>query len=231
MDKNIKILVVDDEETICELLRFNLQAEGYDVTTVNSAEEALTLPLDSFSLFLLDIMLGDISGVQLAKILKNRPGTAHTPVIFCSAKDNEEDIVEGLDLGADDYITKPYSLRTLQARIRSVLRRSEESKQPIAQANEQLQYEGLILNITDKLCSVDGEFVKLPRKEFELLAFMLTNKNRIFSREEIINHIWPEDSIVVDRVVDVNIRRLRAKLGQYGKNIQTRTGYGYGFFS
>lgn len=228
MEKRPKILVVDDEETLCELLRFNLESDGYDTDTALSAEEALTLRLEEYSLFLLDIMMGDMSGLQLAEILKKRADTAHIPVIFCTAKNAENDIVEGLDLGADDYITKPYSLRTLLARVRSVLRRTG-AHPATEQKHETLSFRGLSLSLADKRCTADGREVKMPRKEFEIMSLLLANPGRIFTRQELIERIWPEDVVVVDRVVDVNIRRLRAKLGDYGQHIQTRTGYGYGF--
>ncbi len=228
MEKRPKILVVDDEETLCELLRFNLESEGYEADTAFSAEEALTLRLEEYSLFLLDIMMDDMSGLQLAEILKKRSDTAHIPVIFCTAKTTENDIVEGLDLGADDYITKPYSLRTLLARVRSVLRRTG-AHPATERKHETLSYRGLSLSLADKRCTVDGREVRMPRKEFEIMSLLLANPGRIFTRQELIERVWPEDVIVVDRVVDVNIRRLRAKLGVYGQHIQTRTGYGYGF--
>lgn len=228
MEKRPKILVVDDEETLCELLRFNLESEGYEADTALSAEEALTLRLEEYSLFLLDIMMGDMSGLQLAEILKKRSDTAHIPVIFCTAKTTENDIVGGLDLGADDYITKPYSLRTLLARVRSVLRRTG-AHPATERKHETLSYRGLSLSLADKRCTVDGREVRMPRKEFEIISLLLANPGRIFTRQEFIERVWPEDVIVVDRVVDVNIRRLRAKLGDYGQHIHTRTGYGYGF--
>ena len=155
MEKRPKILVVDDEETLCELLRFNLESEGYEADTALSAEEALTLRLEEYSLFLLDIMMGDMSGLQLAEILKKRSDTAHIPVIFCTAKTTENDIVGGLDLGADDYITKPYSLRTLLARVRSVLRRTG-AHPATERKHETLSYRGLSLSLADKRCTVDG---------------------------------------------------------------------------
>ena len=228
MEKRPKILVVDDEETLCELLRFNLESEGYEADTALSAEEALTLRLEEYSLFLLDIMMGDMSGLQLAEILKKRSDTAHIPVIFCTAKTTENDIVGGLDLGADDYITKPYSLRTLLARVRSVLRRPG-AHPATERKHETLSYRGLSLSLADKRCTVDGREVRMPRKEFEIISLLLANPGRIFTRQELIERVWPEAVIVVDRVVDVNIRRRRAKLGDDGQHIHTRTGYGYGF--
>ena len=222
-----RILVVEDEETLCEVLRFNLEEEGYEVDVACSAEEALAMELESYSLVLLDIMMGELSGTGLARIMKSKPSTAEVPIIFCTAKDSEDDVIKGLELGADDYITKPYSIRTLLARVAAVLRRSSKTvKDPRA---DMLCYKTLALDIGRKKCMVDGCEVKLPRKEFEILATLLSRQGRVFSREELIRKIWPEEVVVLDRVVDVNITRLRQKLGVYGKNIVTRSGYGYGF--
>ena len=213
-----RILIVDDEETLCEALRFNLDAAGYETAVAHSAEEALATDLSGFSLILLDIMMGEISGVQLARIIRNNAATARIPIIFCTAKDGEEDMIEGLDLGADDYITKPYSLRNVLARIRSVLRRCPG-----------ISFEGLSVDTPGKRVEADGSEVRLTRKEFEILSLLLRNRGRIFSREEILTRIWPDEVIVVDRVIDVNITRIRQKIGRYGKNIVTRSGFGYGF--
>lgn len=229
METNKRILVVDDEETLCEVLRFNLEAEGYEVDTAYSAEQALTLDLTRYDLFLLDIMMGEISGTQLARILKANPATAAAPVLFCTAKDTEEEVVEGLDLGADDYITKPYSLKTVSARIRAVLRRTAGRTAAAAAELPEAAYAGLRVVPSKKICIVDGQEVSLPRKEFEILLKLLSNRGRIFSRAELISGIWPDDVVVLDRVVDVNITRIRQKIGDYGKHIVTRTGYGYGF--
>lgn len=228
MDDMIRILVVDDEETLCEALRFNLEAEGYAVDTASSAEEALALDLTAYSLILLDIMMGDISGTQLASILKKREATAHIPIIFCTAKDAEDDMVGGLELGADDYITKPYSIRNVLARVKTVLRRTSPQNQPRAD-DTLLTYRGLSVSPQQKICTIDGNEVRMPRKEFEILLMLMKSPGRVFSREEILKKIWPEEVVVLDRVVDVNITRLRSKLGEYGANIVTRPGYGYGF--
>lgn len=228
MNDKTRILVVDDEETLCEALRFNLEAEGYAVDTALSAEEALTMDLSPYSLILLDIMMGDISGIQLASILKKKDSTAHIPIIFCTAKDAEDDMVSGLDLGADDYITKPYSIRNVLARVRTVLRRMA-SKEKTQSENGVVEFQGISVFPERKACTVNGEEVKMPRKEFEILLMLLQNRGRVFSREEILKRIWPEEVVVLDRVVDVNITRLRSKLGEYGKNIITKPGYGYGF--
>ncbi len=229
MEQNKRILVVDDEETLCEALRFNLEAEGYHVTVAHSAEEALTLDLAAFDIFLLDIMMGEISGTQLARIIKTNPATADTPIIFCTAKDTEEDMISGLDLGADDYIMKPYSLKAASARIRTVLRRIDNAKQQARATADKVEYLGLTIVPDMKQCLVDGQDVKLPKKEFEILLKLLSNRGHIFTREELLKEIWPDEVVVLDRVVDVNITRIRQKIGRYGKNIVTRSGYGYGF--
>lgn len=228
--KPCRILVVDDEETLCEALCFNLEAEGYEVTTAYSAEEALTLDLASFDLILLDIMMGEISGLQLARIIRSNRATASVPIIFCTAKDTEDDMVKGLDIGADDYIFKPYSLKTVLARVRAVLRRT--ASQPDRSENataDTVSYKGLVLSVRTHTCTVDGKEVKMPRKEFEILLKLLSDRGRIFSRAELLRQIWPDEVIVLDRVIDVNVTRIRHKIGPYGNNIVTRSGYGYGF--
>lgn len=223
-----KILVVDDEETLCEALRFNLETAGYAVDVAHSAEEALAFDLSGYSLVLLDIMMGEISGVRMARMMKESKATASVPIIFCTAKDTEEEMIAGLDMGADDYITKPYSIKNVLARVRSVLRRTKGTVPPEDDGGK-LVWGGLMVDMHRKQCLIDGREVKMPRKEFEILAMLLGHRGQIFSREEIIAKVWPDEVVVLDRVVDVNITRLRAKLGDYGKHIATRTGYGYGF--
>ncbi|MDE5652453.1 MAG: response regulator transcription factor [Muribaculaceae bacterium] len=227
---NTKILVVDDEETLCEALGFNLEMEGYDVVAVNSAEEALTLDLPSFDLIILDVMMGEISGFQFARILKSNPATSSIPLIFCTARDSEDDLVAGLDMGGDDYITKPYSLRTLLARVRTALRKHRlPQSEATAHTSETFTFEGLTVIGASKECIVDGVDVRLPRKEFEILRLLMSKIGHVFSREQIISHVWPDEVVVLDRVVDVNITRIRKKIGRYGSHIVTRSGYGYGF--
>lgn len=223
-----RILVVDDEETLCEVLKFNLEAEGYEVDTAHSAEEVLTRECSGYDLFLLDVMMGEISGFQLAKILKSSASTASIPIIFCTARDSEDDMIEGLDMGADDYIMKPYSLRSVLARVRTVLRRTSQQSTDSSDADS-ITFKGLTIVPSKKQCFIDGESVTMPRKEFEILLKLLSERGRIFTREELLRDIWPDEVVVVNRVVDVNINRIRQKLGRYGKNIVTRTGYGYGF--
>lgn len=222
-----RILVVDDEDTLCEALRFNLEAEGYEVDTALSAEEALTFDPGSYDLILLDIMMGEMSGTQLARILKANPATASVPIIFCTAKDAENDMIDGLELGADDYITKPYSLRNVIARVRTVLRRTT-TPTAVPQPDE-ITFEGLSVVSSSKVCTVDGLEVKMPKKEFEILFKLLSHRGRVFSREELLRDIWPSEVVVLDRVIDVNITRIRRKIGRYGRHIVSRSGYGYGF--
>ncbi len=229
METKKRILVVDDEETLCDTLAFNLEAEGYDVETAYSAEEALSRDLSRYDLVLLDIMMGEISGTQLARIMKSNPATAAVPIIFCTAKDTEEDMIKGLDLGADDYIMKPYSLKAMLARIRSVLRRTYTQPANMPEETTKVSYKGLVLSLRDKTCFVDGNEVKMPKKEFEILLRLVSNIGRVFSRAELLKSIWTDDVVVLDRVIDVNITRIRQKIGQYGKNIVTRSGYGYIF--
>ncbi len=220
-----RILVVDDEESLCEILQFNLEVEGYDVDVAYSAEAALKLPLKGYSLILLDVMMGEMSGFKFAQLLKKEPDTAAIPIIFCTAKDTEDDTVTGLNIGADDYIAKPFAVREVVARVRSVLRRS--SKQ--SSVSDAISYEGLILDVKRKRCTLDSEEVSLTKKEFEILALLLSSRDVVLSREEILRRVWSDEVIVLDRTIDVNITRLRKKIGRYGDNIVTRLGYGYVF--
>lgn len=232
MDTTTKrILIVDDEETLCEVLQLNLENEGYDVNIAFSAEQALTLDLPSYSLILLDIMMGEISGIKMAKMLKSNTKTANIPIIFCTAKDTEDDMVMGLNLGADDYIAKPYTVRNVVARVKSVLRRTSAKKNsnPVAEKRNVLQVDGLVLDLEFKRCMVDGVEVKMAKKEFEILAYLISHRGTICSREQILGKVWKNEVVVLDRTIDVNITRVRNKIGAYGSYIVTRSGYGYGF--
>ena len=226
-----RILIVDDEETLCEVLKINLENEGYDVDTTLSAEEALLLDLKKYSLILLDIMMGEISGIKMAKILKAYVTTADIPIIFCTARDTEDDMIMGLNIGADDYIMKPYTIRNVIARVKSVLRRTSGQKTVVATIDKTnvLKVDGLQLDLEFKRCTVDGEEVKLTRKEFELLAYLISHRGKICSREQILSRVWSDEVVVLDRTIDVNITRLRSKIGAYGSYIVTRSGFGYGF--
>ncbi|MBP3425467.1 MAG: response regulator transcription factor [Rikenellaceae bacterium] len=227
-----RILIVDDEETLCEVLKLNLENEGYDVDTAFSAEQALGYNLTEYSLILLDIMMGEISGIKMAKMLKSDVATADIPIIFCTARDTEDDMIMGLNLGADDYIMKPYTVRNVVARVRSVLRRTTSHKNTNNSAAEKpnrLVVDGLCLDLEFKRCTVDGQEVKLARKEFELLAYLIQHRGKICSREQILSRVWSDEVVVLDRTIDVNITRLRSKIGAYGSYIVTRSGFGYGF--
>lgn len=227
-EKDSKILVVDDEQDLCEILKFNLETEGYQVETANSAEEALEKDIASYNLLLLDVMMGGMSGFQLAKQLKNSEVTAHIPIIFLTARDTENDTVTGFNLGADDYISKPFSIREVMVRVRAVLRRTA-SRLEGAEEPAVISYQGLLLNLDKKSVSVDGEDVPFTKTEFELLRLLLEERGRVFSRQELIDRVWPKDVLVLDRTVDVNITRMRKKIGKFAKCIVTRLGFGYYF--
>lgn len=226
----MKILVVDDEQDICEILQYNLEIEGYEVSSVNSAEDALDLISNAEDknglpdLLLLDVMMGGMSGFQLSRKLKENPDFANIPVIFITALDDEDNLVKGLNLGADDYIAKPLSMKEVKARVKAVLRRSG-----IKKADELVKYEGIVINVEAKSVTLDGEPLVLTKLEYELLLFLLEHPNKVFSRNDLLDRCWPQDAYVLGRTVDVNITRLRKKLGNYGKQIKTRVGYGYCF--
>ena len=221
-----RILVVDDEEDLCEILKFNLEMEGYFVDTANSAEEALKLDLTQYQLLLLDVMMGEISGFRMASMLKKNKDTAEIPIIFITAKDTENDTITGFNIGADDYISKPFSLREVIMRVKAVLRRTAGVQM---KEQDQLQYKGLVIHISKKKVTIDNEEISLTKKEFEILLLLLQNQGRVFSREDILTKVWNDESYVLDRTIDVNITRLRKKIGEYGKQIVTRLGYGYCF--
>lgn len=230
----MRILVVDDEADICEILQYNLETEGYEVVTAYSAEEALELPLQTFELILLDVMMGEMSGFQMARRLKSNPATAHIPIIFITALEGEDNLVKGLNIGADDYIAKPLSMKEVKARVRAVLRRSNLLKivAPVVGgtlSEAQVSYEGITLDLNAKTAVMDGQELVFTKLEFELLSFFLQHPNKVFAREDLLKHCWPQDVMVLDRTVDVNINRLRKKIGRYGKQIKTRVGYGYCF--
>ena len=227
-EKDSRILVVDDEQDLCEILKFNLETEGYQIETANSAEEALEKDIASYNLLLLDVMMGGMSGFQLAKQLKNSEVTAHIPIIFLTARDTENDTVTGFNLGADDYISKPFSIREVMVRVRAVLRRTA-SRLEGAEEPAVISYQGLLLNLDKKSVSVDGEDVPFTKTEFELLRLLLEERGRVFSRQELIDRVWPKDVLVLDRTVDVNITRMRKKIGKFAKCIVTRLGFGYYF--
>ena len=226
METRKRILIVDDEEDICNILSFNLEKAGYDTRKVHSAEEALTSGVNGYDLILLDIMMEGISGLKMAEMMKKNPDTAKIPIIFISAKDTEDDTVNGLNIGADDYIAKPFSIREVLSRVAAVLRRTSSTADT---KHNTLIYKSLVMDLDRKSVSADGEEVDLTKTEFEILHLLLANSPHVYSREEILSKIWSDDVIVLGRTVDVNITRLRKKIGEYGKCIVTRHGYGYCF--
>jgi len=226
MNNKARILVVDDEEDICEIIKYNLESEGFSVDTVTSAEEALQKKLKKYQLFLLDIMMKGMSGYRLADEIRKRR-QLNTPVIFISAKNNENDKLTGFSLGADDYITKPFSVKEIIARVKAVLRRTDSSDDTVSEIPS-IKISGIELDINKKRLSVKGNKKDLTPIEFQLLHMLLKNPGKICSRDHILDIIW-KDINVTDRTVDVHINRLRKKLGSYGKNLVTRKGYGYCF--
>ena len=246
-----RILVIDDEEPICEILRYNLTKEGYEVDCAFSAEEALAMDLTQYQLFIVDIMMDKLSGFDFARRVKNNPQLEHTPIIFCSALDGEDETVMGLNIGADDYITKPFKVPVVIAHVRAVLRRAalaaplHHTAVPVeprhvstpahtattvkdSHHEPDIVFRTLRINQDEKTCYIDGQPLKLTKTEFDMLLFFLTHKNKIYSRNDIIKYIWG-DQIITSRAIDTNVTRLRKKLENYGNNLVTRTGFGYGF--
>ena len=232
-----KILIVDDEESICEILKYNLELEGYTVAVASCAEDALKLDISDFSLVILDIMMKNLDGFGLAKKIKSNPETEFMSIIFCSALNSEDSRVKGLNIGGDDYIVKPFRIREVLARVRSLLRRTqmvkraEASAHAVAEESSDLVFKGLTIVRKQKQCLIDGEPVKLTKTEYELLLFFLSNQDCIYTRKEIISNIWGRNNDVTERAIDTNITRLRKKIGDYGNYLITRLGYGYGFLS
>ena len=236
-----KILIVDDEQEICEILKYNLEVEGYEVDVAYSATDAMTLNLPSYSLIILDVMMDNINGFELARMLKKDSDTKLIPIIFCSALNGEDEHIMGLNIGADDYIAKPFRTREVIARVKSVIRRSRLTQssplpetQPapaVVQKTEDVQYsyKELVIDDSSKLCYINNEVINLTKTEYELLTFLITHRNSIYTRKELLEKIWNNAEGVSDRTIDTNITRLRRKLGDYGSCIITHLGYGYGF--
>lgn len=225
MDR-IRILVVDDEEDLCEILQFNLESEGFIVDTAYSAEQALKTLSDEHELILLDVMMEGMSGFKMAeKIRKEQKRTV--PIIFLTAKDTENDMLTGFSIGGDDYIAKPFSIKEVSARVKAVLKRS--GNRELSGKKQIIQINGLIIDLSTKSVTLDDKQVLLTKKEFEILSTMVNTPNRIFSRDEILGKVWQDEGYVLERTVDVHITRLRKKLGEFGKHIVNRSGYGYCF--
>ncbi len=224
MERDQKILIVDDEKDLCEILQFNLESEGFSIDVAYSGEEALKKPLEDFDLVLLDVMMGGISGFKTANIIR-KERNLQIPVIFLTAKGEENDVLTGFNVGADDYISKPFSIKEVVARIKAILKRG--LKQPGEKT--EIVYKELTVNQKQKEISLQGKNVSLTRKEFEILLLLMKNMDEYISRDEILKRIWDDDVIVTERNVDVNIARLRKKIGKYGSYIKGKSGYGYCF--
>ena len=232
-----RILIVDDEEDICMILSYSLQKAGYKTLIAHSAEEALenyelSIKNHEIDLILLDIMMGEMSGLEMAEKLKSENHIP--PIIFLTALSDEDTVLQGFKLGADDYISKPFRIAEVLARVAAVLRRSATLKTAVQSCSEvqnssTIVFEGIVVNKADMSLKVDGEAVVMTRKEIELLCYLLTHRGQILSREHLLKNVWDSNGFVMERTVDVHITHLRRILGQYWKRIVTKSGYGYMF--
>ncbi|BBD45473.1 MAG: response regulator transcription factor [Petrimonas sp.] len=217
-----RILVVDDEKDICDILQFNLENEGYKVDLANSAEEALSILTDRHDLIILDVMMGGMSGFKMAERLRKEGKSV--PIIFLTAKNTENDMLTGFSLGGDDYVSKPFSVKELIARVKSVLKRVRLNKK---ETQTLWQHEGLTIDILNNRVTIDDVEVTLTKKEFEILSLLSQTSPNVYTRSEILNQVWGDNEFVLDRTVDVHITRLRKKLGEYSSIIVNRSGFGY----
>lgn len=218
-----KILVVDDEPDLREILQCNLENAGYEVDTAESAEEALHILSPAHSLILLDVMLGGMSGFKMAERLRKDLDNK-IPIVFLTAKDTERDMLTGFSAGGDDYISKPFSLHEVLARVKAVLRRAQREEIPAL-----LKAGNISLDFEKKIVVANGERLKLSPKEFGILSMLVRHPGRVFTREEILAEVWHGDAFVLDRTVDVHIARIRRKLGEDAAHLTNRQGYGYCF--
>ena len=218
-----KILIVDDDPHICEILAYNLTNDGYETVCVHSAENAFEKLTSEYSLILLDVMMGGMSGYKMAETLRSNGNLI--PIIFLTAKDTENDMLTGFSVGGDDYISKPFSLKEVSARVKAILKRQVIEVKP---ANK-FSYKDFSIDFDTKEVKIETEIILLTKTEFELLEFLVKHQERIFSRDEIINHIWDKTPYITERTVDVHITRLRKKLANYSSLISNRSGYGYRF--
>ena len=222
-----KILIVDDEVDIREILQFNLENAGFNVECAASAEDALEMLTPDFALILLDVMMLGMSGFEMAQVLRQEKNN-QTPIIFLTAKDTQDDLLTGFSAGADDYIPKPFSIQEVIARVTAVLRRSVTQERPVAQQSL-LKVGKVEIDQQRKAVIVDGQSVQFSKKEFEILNLLASNQGSIFSREDLINELWKDAPYVLDRTVDVHIARIRSKLGVCKAYLTNRSGYGYTF--
>ncbi|MDR1006097.1 MAG: response regulator transcription factor [Bacteroidales bacterium] len=225
METMKKILIVDDDRNISEILEFNLKSEGFDVLCVFSAEEALN-HLEGVDLILLDVMMGGMSGYKMAEHIRKEQN--NTPIIFLTAKDTENDMLTGFSVGGDDYISKPFSIKEVSARIKAVLKRSEAiARQSKDNPEECIKVGDLFIDTKQKQISIKGQNLVLTKTEYELLVLLAANSKRYFSRQEIIDTLWKDAPYITHRTIDVHVTRIRKKLGSYAYLLINRSGYGY----
>lgn len=224
-NNDVSILIVDDEADIREILQFNLEHEGFQVDLADSAEQALSKLTPEHELILLDVMMGGMSGYRMADQLRKQGN--NTPIIFLTAKDTENDMLTGFSIGGDDYITKPFSIKEVIARVKSVLKRTKQAT--ASDGNRTLTVEDLTISLDSKTVTINNEIVELTKTEFNILVLLVQNEGKTFTRSDILSKAWEGNGIVLDRTVDVHITRLRKKIGIYGDYIINRTGYGYSF--
>lgn len=224
MEENRKILIVDDEKDLCEILQFNLESEGFNIDIAHSGEEALKKDIQDYDLILLDVMMEGVSGYKVANTIRKKMKLS-VPIIFLTAKIDENDVLTGFNVGADDYISKPFSIKEVSARIKAILKRGRGT----GEVSNVIEHQDMKIDLKKKVIAIAGEPVNLTRKEFEILSLLARNKGQYISRDEILKRIWEDDVIVTERNVDVNIARLRKKIGNYGSNIKGKSGYGYCF--
>ena len=221
-----KILIVDDDRNICEILEFNLKNECFDISCAYSAEEALQNLTPDTDLILLDVMMGGMSGYKMAEKLRSEGN--NTPVIFLTAKDTENDMLTGFSVGGDDYISKPFSIKEVIARVKAILKRSAVASGRDTEYGK-IVFDNFTIDTELKEVEIDGDKISLTKTEFEILVLLAKNPERIFSRDDIINDVWSDMPYITERTVDVHITRLRKKLGSCGSLITNRSGYGYRF--
>ncbi len=220
-----KILIIDDEEDLCEILQFNLKGEGFDIQIAHSAEEALKINIGLFDLIILDVMMGEMSGFKLAEKIRKEMLLA-VPIVFVTAKNTENDLLTGFNVGGDDYITKPFSINEIIARVKAIIKRTGE--QPVVRETT-ISVGEMEMNFDKRTLKIKNKEITLTKKEFEILVLLVKSKGRILTRKDIFNNVWEDITIVTDRTIDVHITRLRKKMGEYGKYIKSKTGYGYTF--
>ncbi len=223
------ILVVDDEKDIVDMLKYNLEKEGYSVLTAHNGKKALQLSHKNPDLILLDVMMPELNGIEVVKQLKKEKATESIPVIFLTAKGSESDEIVGLELGAEDYIVKPLAIGKILARIRAVFRRKEQGEIESTKASDFIRIGDLEINVLNYSVKIAEKEIAFPRREFETLVYLAKHRGVVLSRAKILDAVWGQNVYVVDRTIDVHVRKIREKLGRYAEYIETVKGVGYRF--